>query len=77
MLVFKAGTKCLCQKSKQGRHRSDCFFCHVCLGFCGWQLLFEILEHLRKLWLFGSYMSAHVLLNLLNELEQEIKYEAY
>ena len=34
------------QNSKQGRHRSDCFFCTVCLGLYGGQLVFEILEHL-------------------------------
>ena len=45
-----------CQKSKQCRPRSDCFFrnsssiwvCTVCLGHFARQLVFQILEHLMQ-----------------------------
>ena len=48
-----------CQKSKQRRPWPDRFFrssliwvCPVCVGFCGTQLLFKILEHLLQLLIF-------------------------
>ena len=46
--------------------------CPVCLGIFGRQLVFKMLEHLSY-GHRGSYMSAHVLLYLLNELGKRDK----